>query len=207
MSFLKKSTQAVIIGGIFLVIPIVLIIIIIKHAVQLVGPVGKNVMLMLNIHSVFGAATLTIVCLLIIIFFCYLAGLFIRVGLVKQWSMKMEQHLFLFVPSLQVFKYRLLDEEKAPAGTVWKAIIIRDGDFFLLGFITDEGDDKFMSVLIPDAPSMGGGEIRFIDKSDCEYYPITMKTAMNTLNSFGANGRPWKAIVDNSIVKEGKSDI
>ncbi len=194
MSFFKKSTQAVILGGIFLVIPVVLIIIVIKHALQLVRPVGKDVMATLNIHSVFGVATLTIVSLIIITLFCYVAGLLIQVGLVKQWSKKMEQHLFLIVPSLQVLKYRLIDENTTPAGTVWKAIMIRDGDFFLLGFITDEGDDKFMSVLIPDAPNMGGGEIRFIEKATSEYYPISMKSAMNTLNTFGAVGRPWEVI-------------
>jgi len=102
-----------------------------------------------------------------------------------------------------VLKYRLIDEDKTIVDSVWRAILVRDGDFFLLGFVTDEGEDRFMSVFIPDAPNMGGGEIRFFEKHVCEYYPISMKNAMNALNTFGAKGKPWQFIEnkkpDNSL--------
>lgn len=194
MSIIKKPTRAVILGGLFLVIPVILIIILVGHAVEIIGPLGKKVSSVLGIHSIFGAATLTVVCVFIILFFCYLAGMLIQFGFVQQWGKKMEQQLFLIVPSLQVLKYRLIDENQAAVKDTWKAILLRDGDFYLLAFITDEGDDKYMSVFIPDAPNMGGGEIRFLEKALCEYEPISMKIAMNALNSFGASGRPWDHI-------------
>ncbi|MFL9837137.1 hypothetical protein ABS768_06485 [Flavobacterium sp. ST-75] len=194
MSIIKKPTRAVILGGLFLVIPLVLILIIINHAIQILIPLGQKISDVLNIHSVFGAATLTVICVLLIIFLCYVAGMLIQIGLVRQWGKKMEQQLFLIVPSLQVLKYKLIDENRAGLEGAWKAILLKDGDFYLLAFITDEGDDKFMSVFIPDAPNMGGGEIRFVEKSSCEYQPISMHVAMSTLNSFGATGRPWEHI-------------
>ncbi|WP_330442650.1 hypothetical protein [Flavobacterium sp. C4GT6] len=194
MSIIKKPTRAVILGGLFLVIPLVLILIIINHAIQILIPLGQKISDGLNIHSVFGAATLTVICVLLIIFLCYVAGMLIQIGLVRQWGKKMEQQLFLVVPSLQVLKYRLIDENRAGVEGAWKAILLKDGDFYLLAFITDKGDDKFMSVFIPDAPNMGGGEIRFVEKATCEYEPISMHVAMSALNSFGANGRPWKHI-------------
>ncbi|MCM5662695.1 hypothetical protein [Galbibacter mesophilus] len=188
MKFFNKSTNAIILGGIFFLIPLLVIILLVTHALQLLLPVGREIVKVLGIHSIFGAATVTIITLLFIILICYFAGFLVKKGLVNSWGQKVEDKLFLLLPSLQILKYRLLgDNPIKKDDDNWKAILLKEDIYHRIAFIIAE-NDGFLSIFIPDAPRMDAGEIRYFSSETCEYTPIAMKDAMNALNSFGRDG-------------------
>jgi len=185
MKIFNTSSRAVILGGIFFLIPLLLIILLLTNAIKILLPIGRELVEVFGIHSIFGATTVTIVTVLLILFLCYLSGYLVQKGLVSNWGQKMEDRLFLMLPSLQMLKYRLLgDKPTKPEDDNWKAILLKEDNHYIIAFITAT-TNNFYSIYIPDAPKMDAGELRFITKKDCKFTPISMKEAMKSLNSFG----------------------
>ncbi|MEL4306642.1 hypothetical protein [Joostella sp. CR20] len=195
MKIFNKSTNAIILGGIFFLIPLLLFIVLITHAIQLAMPLGRKLVEVFHIHSVFGAATVTIFTIAILVFICYLSGYLVQKGLVNDWGQKVEDKLFLFFPSLQILKYRLLgDKPVQESDDNWKSILLKEDNFYRIAFITSF-EKGFYSIFVPDAPRMDAGEIRFIAETEITFIPISMKDAMNSLNSFGRDGALEKYMV------------
>jgi len=196
MSFLSRPTKSIIIGGLFLIIPLLVLIILVKHALELIVPPVRKMVDYFNIHSIFGAATVTILAVLCIILLCFLSGVLLRKGIVNEWGEKMEEQLFFLFPSLQMLKYKMISDEDALAVTRkrWRSILLKEDSHFIIAFITNEDENGFLSLYIPDAPKMDAGEIRLIKKTDCEFKEISMKTAMQAISSFGKRGNLSAAV-------------
>jgi uncharacterized membrane protein len=205
MPVIKKPSRALIMGGLFLIIPLIVLIVLGKHALAILAPLGKKIETGLGITSLFGEATVTIICLLILAFCCYIAGLLLQIGLVSNWGSRVEEKLFLFLPGLQILKYRLLGEEDASKSS-WTGILLKEDDHYTLAFITNPVTEPYLSIFIPEIPKMDAGEIRYMKREECVYKAISMKSAMNAVISFGRDGNAWEALID-SPVKESKSDI
>ena len=184
MSILKSSTRSLVIGGIFFVLPILIIVILGGKIIKLALPIGHWLSNTLGLHSVFGKASVLIACLLVILIICLISGYLIQKGLMHKWNNRVEEKLFIHFPSLQMFKYRFLAEEDNSMYDFWQAILLKDENSYIIAFIT-ETTEEFLTLYIPDAPRLDAGEVRYVPKKSIEYHSITMKKAMGSLYAFG----------------------
>lgn len=76
MSILSAPTKSVIMGGLFLIVPLIVIIIIGKNAIEILSPLGQNIGNRIGVSSIFGKATLTIICLVLLFFSAIWQGCF-----------------------------------------------------------------------------------------------------------------------------------
>jgi len=197
MSLLSRPTKSIIIGGLFFIIPLLLLVVLVKHAFAILKPIVRKIVDTFEIHSVFGAATLTVFTILILVFLCYLSGLLLKKGLISDWGEKMDDTLFLLFPSLQMLKYKIAGESSNEVkGSHWKPILLNEDPHYTIAFITKEHENGFLSIYIPDAPKMDAGEIRLVHKSKCEHKAISMKAAMQAISSFGKQGELSKVLED-----------
>ncbi len=185
MSIFKQSPRAFILGGVFFLLPLLLFVVLANKAIHLLIPVGSKLVDALGLHSVFGAATVSIICVLILLLLCFLSGFLIEKGFIRQWSSSIEEKLFLFFPSFQMLKYRIIGAHPYQVKQQWKAILLRENNYYRVAFITDQSMPGFLSIFLPDAPRMDAGEIRCIKVEECEYQAIPMQQAMNALHRFG----------------------
>ena len=184
MSILKSSTRSLVIGGVFFVLPILIIVVIGGKVIKLALPIGHWLSNTLGLHSIFGKTSVLIACLLIILIICLISGYLIQKGLMHKWSNQVEEKLFIHFPSLQMFKYRFLAEEDNSIYDFWQAILLKEENSYTIAFIT-ETSEEFMTLYIPDAPRLDAGEVRYVPKNSIEYHSITMKKAMESLYAFG----------------------
>jgi uncharacterized membrane protein len=182
ISPLKALINVSLVGAFLFVFPIVLMVFLIRKTIALLSPITVDLVHALEINTLFGAATLTIVTLLLIFAVCFISGKLIEAGIIKQWSRSFEEKLMLFVPAYQTLKFRLLDDHYVQQH--YKAIILREDQHYRIAFITDEQQD-FLSVYIPDAPRMESGEVRLLRRGDAQFTPITQKAAITALMRFG----------------------
>lgn len=193
---LRKSTRALIFGGLFFLIPFLLVIILGGKAIKILSPLGHVISDSLELHSIFGKTSVFIVCLLLILGICLVSGYFIQKGIFKKWSSRIEEQLFIHFPSLQVFKYKLIGDDDTIINEFWEAIILKeDHNGFNIAFIT-ETSNRFYTLYIPDAPKIDAGEVRYVLKTDITFYRITMKQAMSALYNFGKGLDPDTIIKD-----------
>jgi uncharacterized membrane protein len=201
MSVFGKPTKSVLLGGLFLIIPIVILIIIGKHAFEILMPLGRHLGHRFGVSSIFGKATISIICFVLLLMFCYLAGLLLRVGLVSKWGDKVEEKIFLFFPQLQILKYRM--DGGNSIKSVWTPILLKDEQFYILVFVTSSMDEEVISIYIPESPKLDSGEIRFVRKDAIEYQVISMKQAMDAVISFGKKGniQSYLSTLDKSVTQ------
>ncbi len=186
MNFFNRSTKAMVIGGLFLIIPLLILLVVLSKAWSILKPVVGQLVEFFGIESIFGATTITIFVIFLFLLLCYLSGVMLRKGIISDWGERVEDQLFLILPSLQMFKYKMMGESATHKNVSnWKPILLKEDSFYGIAFITKEHENGFFSIYIPDAPKMDAGEIRFIPKEECTYLDISMKDAMQGLSSFG----------------------
>jgi len=167
-------------------VPLLLVLVVTTKVFHLVLPVGRKISNALDLHSVFGKASVAIVCIILILLFCLISGLLIEKGFVKKWSDNVEEKLFIHFPSLQMLKYRLIGDKKSVINEFWQAVLVYEDGGYSIAFIT-ETSEKFVTLFFPDAPKIDAGQVKYILKEEFKYIPITMKEAMSSLYSFGKN--------------------
>lgn len=179
---LLSIIQTTILGGVLFFIPVILLFLVIKHALHLLSPVAEKVIEWVDMTSVLGAATLSVVSVVIILLCSYVSGKLITQGVIRNWSKILEDRLVLLFPTFQMIKFQLLREEDNISD--WRAVLIREENWYNVAFITSESDD-FISVYLPDAPRIESGEVRIMKKEEGLYIPITYREATQCLTSFG----------------------
>lgn len=184
MSLISKPSRAILIGGALFAFPLLLLIVLINKAIQLLLPFARKLVDVLGIHSLFGAATITITCVVVIVLICFISGILLEKGFLRSWSVTVEEKLFLFFPGFQVIKFELMAENK-PEKHHWQPILLQENSSYRVAFITDQQISGFFCVYLPDAPKIDAGEVLYIRKEDCHYVPITMRQAIRSLHRFG----------------------
>lgn len=199
MAIFKKSTRSLIVGGLFFSIPIIILFILWKHFSQIIRPIAENISEFFQLRSIFGPASILIVGIIFFLLFCYLGGILIEKGILKKWSANFEKKLFVFLPSLQIIKFRLMNDDENAINEFWPAILFKEDTYYKIGFITNQ-KEAFTAVYIPDAPKLDAGEVRYMDNAHFEYYSITMKQAMTAIYDFG-EGLDIESIIEKSTSK------
>ena len=185
MSISKRPIGAIIIGGVFFLLPVLGIVVLLTRGVKILVPVGNKVVDLLHIHTLFGAATITIVSLLLLLLIAYLSGWMLSKGFFRRWNNAIEEKLFLLFPNVQMLKYQMMDDTAAFLDKKWDAILLEENGAFTIAFITDQSYGSVLSLYIPDAPRIDAGEVRYVKHTECKYHPISMKLAMRALGHFG----------------------
>ncbi|TRZ44291.1 hypothetical protein [Robertkochia solimangrovi] len=185
MTLFGKSVQALIIGGMFLLLPLILIIFIVGKAIKILTPFLQKIVDYTGIHTVLGAASLTVVGIIVLVLMCILGGLLLQRSMVREWSSNVEEKLYIFFPGLQRLRYQYLDRAEEPGNRRWRAGIFREDKFFRIGFLIDKDKDGYLTIYLPDAPKMDAGELRFVKEEDCEFYEMPMRSAIKSFHKFG----------------------
>ncbi len=150
----------------------------------MIQPIAEKVGGYFGAHVFLGITTISVIGFIMILILSYVAGVLLKLGLINFWGPRMEETLFRVLPSLQMFKYRLLPEDDIEK-LLWRATLLQEDNYYRIAFITDDSQPEYLSVFIPDAPRMDAGEVRLIKKTDFNGVEISMKQAMNALYHFG----------------------
>ena len=78
MTFFKKSSRALIFGGLFFIIPFFLFIVAGKQLYEVLHPIGQKLSEQYGLQTLFGKSSVLIVTILVFIIFCLLAGILIE---------------------------------------------------------------------------------------------------------------------------------
>ena len=138
MRLLKKSTRTLIFGGLFLILPVILVIVLWKHFFVTIKPIAKKISETFELRAVFGPASILIVCFILLLILCYVGGLLLEKGIVKKWSASFEKKLFVFFPSFQIIKFKLIGDQERIINEFWQAIIFKDDTSYKVAFITEK---------------------------------------------------------------------
>ena len=180
--FLKTT----VIGGFFVLLPLVVVIVLLVLAVVTAIEAIKPVMEKLPIEGVAGMTLVTLAAVLVILFFCFMTGLFVkmRIGsMIRQW---LESVLLKRLPGYTMFKN--LSKRIAGEGGIEFAPALIDlygSEARSLGFIIEERGEGNLTVFVPISPMPTLGQVFLVPGTHVQKLEAKFVDVVNSLTQWG----------------------
>ena len=177
--------KATIAGGLLFLLPLVLIVIVLGHAMRLAGSVAQPLSKLLPVDAVLGVGEVTVLAVLVLILISFSAGLFARTAggeRIMRWS---ESSLLGGLPQYQLVKSMAqgLAQVESAEG-VHPALISVDGGW-QLGYLLEPLEHGWVSVFLPQAPTPMSGTLMYLPGDRVRPLGITMLQAMSIVKAMG----------------------
>lgn len=179
LKFINKTLR----GGIFLIIPILLVILLLAKALGIIMPLAENINSLLFPHE----DSLNIALLIsisIIVLACFLAGLaaysFIGTAIVT-W---IENNILSMFPAYQLMK----NSYKASldiSSTKKLPVVLVPADGWVIAFLVEELENDYKLVFIPGAPNPWEGGLSIFKTEQIRETNLSQKDAVAILRKTG----------------------
>ncbi len=168
-------------GGIFFLLPIVIIVLLFGKALSIVKPVAENLQEKVPLQFPFLAL---IISLLILLSLCFLAGWVAGKGMGKAMVNWLENNLLDLFPGYQLMKSTMetkvgnISEKEFP-------VVLVPGDGWVFGFLVEELPTKEVVVFLPSAPSVWEGSLVIIEKSQLRETQLKQADVLSLMKKLG----------------------
>jgi len=185
MKGLIKFVRTSIYGGIVFLIPIVIGVILLKKVFTGLLPIVEPVAQKIGFSGSRGRLMLEIILVLIILIFCFLAGLLIR-STKLQLQIPMINHIAaLLIPGFEVMKAQSHEQIKKSAAQPWQSIFLKKEEGWCFAFIVEKTSDGMCSIFMPEIPKMDSGDVMIAHEKNLEMIHIDAKEAFAFIKAFG----------------------
>ena len=184
MSVLGMLARRLVLGMVFL-LPMLLVLIVLGHAVKLVGALAKPVSHIVPVESYVGVSGESIIGLLLILLLAFGAGFAASTRHGRRVTRFWENSLLGDIPQYQLVKSMAdgLTQVESMAG-VTPALVSRDGAW-QLGYQLEDIPDGWVAVFIPRAPTPMSGDLFYVPKDRVVPLNIPMAQAMLVVKRMG----------------------
>jgi uncharacterized membrane protein len=193
-SFIKTTF----IGGLFFVIPVVLVIVLIGKALEilrkLVAPIAANIPL----ETIGGIAMARIIALFLLLLICFVAGLFAKTkkaNAIKNW---IENNILSHIPGYSLLKGMTESAIGLDSKDLKDVVLVDIEEVWQIGFLMDKIDDELSAVYIPGAPNPMSGDVFFVKNDRLKKLDLPELSAMKIYKKLGLDA---KNIVNGKIDK------
>ena len=180
LSFIKTTVT----GGLLFLIPVVIIVIVIGKAFRLLRPLLERGVVRLHVETTLGVAVLTILTGLVLAMICFAAGLLIRFDKMKRFKKMTEDLILKFVPGFEYLR-AIAGQQVTEISHSFRAILLLDGDAWVIAFIVEEEADGYTTVFIPESPRADSGNSKIIRTSSLQCHNLSVREALSCLRRYG----------------------
>lgn len=181
--FFKTS----IIGGVTFFLPLVFLMIMLKHAVEeltrVVGPLAEK----LGIATIAGKATILILVISIILVICFLGGLLMRLPQFKQLNELVENNVMTLIPGYDTFKQTALSKVTKIGGAQEepRTLVLLYDQYAWVPALKTEMHNGFCSYFFPSDSSLKSGYVKILPMESVQEKVIPFGQIKNVLSPDG----------------------
>jgi uncharacterized membrane protein len=185
MKKILKIVQTTLIGGLFFLVPLVLLSIIVVRAYaaiqKLIEPLLKP---FANVGKV-GMILQEVIGVVLLLVICLMAGLFSRTKAAKRMIASLERGVLQYIPGYMLLKNMAENTAGIDSHDELKVVLIRTDAGWQLGFIVDKVNESLYVVFAPDAPNTMSGSVVFVEIEHMRLIDITQKEARQCIRKLG----------------------
>lgn len=194
LSFIKTT----VIGGLFFVIPIVLIIYVLEKVIEifrkLVAPIADNI----NVTIIGGHSLSRVIAFVILLLVCLIAGLLAKTKIVDQFKNWIEDNILSMIPGYSLIKGMSETAAGLESKDLKEVVLIDIEEVWQIGFLIERMDDDLNAVFIPGAPNPMSGDVVFVKWDRLKIINISGFSAMKLSKKLGIDS---KAILSGKVNK------
>jgi len=181
MAHLFKRLRALMVAGVFVLLPTTVLILVIGKGYSMIHPVMLKLALAMGFDSLVGGRFVVIMGILLL---CLLAGTIMSVthGSGSRW---VERNILHFIPGYAYIHMRLHDMLAAESGKQHAAVVARFDDGCVPGMLIERGADGRCVVFLPDVPQGSSGALYIMDPDRVTELDVPFHTLNDSLRNYG----------------------
>jgi uncharacterized membrane protein len=186
MKLIPRFVKATVVGGLLFMVPLILMLLVLKHGMEMVRKVVHPLATHFPAHKIAGISVTTILAAIVILVVSFLLGLAAQTSAgrrVREW---LEWTVLGKVPGYAILKGVLTGSTGLEGGDGVQVVLARLEDAWQLAFLVETHADGQCAVFVPGAPSPTSGSIYFLPKDRVRPTDIPMAKALATIRHMGA---------------------
>ena len=201
MRGLAEFTKTTLIGGVLVILPVYLSILLLGKTVAgllaLISPVTKHLPATMEFRQV--------VAILILIFLCFLAGLMVRTGPGLRAKNAIERHLLERIPGYTLIRGFAARVAGRQEDETFAVALVEIEEALVPAFIVEEHEDGCFTVFVPSVPTPAAGTIYILPKERVHLVDIPFAKAATVITKWGAGARHLRAAMQGFSILERKN--
>ena len=181
---LADFLKATIVGGLLFLLPVALVLIVLRRAMQVAGKVAQPISALLP-DALTGAVVATGLAVLLLVLVSFLAGLVARTNAGRRTMRLFENSLLGGIPQYQLVKGMaegLAQVENAEG--VKPALVSIEGGW-QIGYLLEPLENGWVTVFLPQAPTPMSGTVMYLPADRVCPLDIPMAKAMSIVKHIG----------------------
>jgi uncharacterized membrane protein len=185
MQAIKKFVKATVAGGIVFLVPIALILVVLKQAMQFANKLAQPISEHFGLGTVAGIGAATIIAALILVFISFIAGIIADTSIGKRIMQWFENSILGGLPQYQMIKSMAEGFSQVQNATGVKPALINIEDAWQIGYLLEELKNDWVVAFLPQAPTPMSGNVMYLPKNRVRLLNIPMIQAMSIVKRLG----------------------
>jgi len=185
MKKILKIVRVTLFGGIFFIVPLVLLGIILVKAFDIINRLTEPLLKPFARAQVAGELLQNVVGIILLLLICLLVGLFAGTKTARKMITYLERGVLQYIPGYMLIKTMAENAVGLDSHDELKVALIRTDSGWQLGFIVDKVNDSLFVVFAPDAPNTMSGSVYYVEIENMRHIDITQKEARQCIRKLG----------------------
>ena len=185
MKVVRQFLANALVGGVLVVLPIYLAVLVLLKGAQSVGNLIRPFTMLLPAWL----PAENVLSLLLVLTVCFLIGVGVRTRLGTAIRERMETSVFERIPGYALF--RSLTQQVAGEGreNVWKPALVEIEEALVPGFIIEEFEDGRFTVFVPSVPTPLAGAVYILTRDRVHPLDVPFTQAIKTVSRWGSGSK------------------
>ena len=203
MRALKDFLKTTIVGGLLFLVPVILLLAILGHAMRLVGKVATPIAAEFPVHEIAGVAFATIVAALVLLVLAFLAGLMARTDTGRAVMRWFEESLLGGLPQYRMMKTMAEGLAQVEDASGIKPALVSIEGGWQIGYVLEEMRAGWTAVFLPQAPTPMSGNVMYMPSERVRLLDMPIGEAMLLVKRLGVGSAGALREADLTPVPEG----
>jgi uncharacterized membrane protein len=185
MKFAREFLANVLVGGLLIVLPIYLAVLVLLKGMQSVAALVRPLTLL--VPAWLPAENLLSLALVLVV--CFLIGIAVRTRVGRILRERIERSLFEKLPGYALF--RSLTQRLAGEGreSAWKPALVEIEEALVPAFIIEEFEDGRFTVFVPSVPTPLAGAVYILSRERVHALDVPFTQAISSISRWGSGSK------------------
>jgi len=185
MRGILRFVKTTVIGGIFFLIPLMVVIAVLAQAFELMKRVAHPLARYLPVDQLTGIAIANVLAIVLIVLLCFLAGLLAKAPFIRRLGSRFEQRVLQTIPLYAVVKSTVASILPLQKEQGLQPVLVEFDDCAQLGLEVERQTPGKVAVYLPGAPNPWSGSVLLTTAERVTPLPSTMLAMLRTMQQLG----------------------
>lgn len=196
MSRIQKFIYTTVVGGLLFLVPVVLLGLVLRQAMQFAGKVARPIAAMFPAHQIAGVALATVISAALLLLVAFGAGLFSRTPTGRRVTRWVEESFLGNLPQYRVVTSMAAGLTKVEESDSLKPVLVEADGGWQLAYLLEALHDGWVAVFVPQSPTPMSGNVLYVTQERVRPLEMGMAEAMKLVKNLGAGSAESLESVD-----------